>query len=80
MADTSKEWIRTHYDKNGDCRIDRDEMKAAINDYYAGIITNEQLKAVNDAFHDGTNLCGETPTIHTVRFIVPSGSTVRVIK
>ena len=62
MADTSKEWIRTHYDKNGDCHIDQDEAGASIQDYHAGIITKEQADAVIAAYDNNTNLCAGSKT------------------
>ena len=74
---TTLEWVRDHYDADKSRYIEQPELNYAVQDYFNGLITKEQLDVTNGA-HDEHLLLPAYNDEHAVSFIIPTGATLKV--
>lgn len=76
----TRTWIRDHYDTiNKDRLIEHAELTLAHNDFSDGIITQEQVIAVSDAYNAQWLLPAyDIPSTQSIQFNISSGATLKV--
>lgn len=81
---TTLEWVRDKYDRDHDRRINSEENGYARMDNFRGLITTEQMLAVNNAYMNKV-LLPEYGTYHTlsvtdqlISVIIPTGATLKI--